>query len=455
MSSHALANSPAFLAACIAAVAALFGSIAMGPVRVGASLALFTFTSVVLCQYRGCCGATTASTAYFLTRMASVVAGCVWAALVSNLLLPSYTSDWAIDQLATCLERSAVLISDLYNHQFRAMRAAAARSGLICDADTAAAASAAAAAAAAFGPAPAPAGKDAVGAAGAAAEAQQSLEATELALAARLRPEVVAPLLAVQAALEKESVSWRRGPLATPKVARDVLAGLRVLAHAIVAQRITLSPAPTMAPSSLTGHGYFFMGPLHDTWVAVVASVQALAAAAAAQLRRPTDAGGAALAAEIERLEQLRMQLRGAFLAVRRARHSSVRQLSRRFASFGRSFGDLPAVAAAAESAAAAAAAAGGGAEGAAAAARAAEGVDGGLRLEVSDLPGVQDSVQYFAWQFAASRCLNEITAVARLVLWASEKRRRRAAAAAARGGRLARWAGGARELAGRVLASL
>jgi hypothetical protein len=102
---------------------------------------------------------------------------------------------------------------------------------------------------------------------------------------------------------------------------------------------------------------------------------------------------------QIERLEQLRMQLRGAFLAVRRARHSSVRQLSRRFASFGRSFGDLPAVAAAAESAAAAAAAAGGGAEGAAAAARAAEGVDGGLRLEVSDLPGVQDSVQYFAWQ--------------------------------------------------------
>jgi hypothetical protein len=72
-----------------------------------------------------------------------------------------------------------------------------------------------------------------------------------------------------------------------------------VLAHAIVAQRITLSPAPTMAPSSLTGHGYFFMGPLHDTWVAVVASVQALAAAAAAQLRRPTDAGGAALAAEV------------------------------------------------------------------------------------------------------------------------------------------------------------
>jgi hypothetical protein len=57
--------------------------------------------------------------------------------------------------------------------------------------------------------------------------------------------------------------------------------------------------------------------------------------------------------------------------------------------------------------------------------------------------------------QFAASRCLNEITAVARLVLWASEKRRRRAAAAAARGGRLAQWAGGARELAGRVLASL
>ena len=98
-------------------------------------------------QYRGCCGMTQSSTDYFLSRMISVshrgglkglpavmlhdydsnslpavvlaasahrfratactqvarppsrrpcqvVAGCVWAALVSNLLLPSYTSDW-------------------------------------------------------------------------------------------------------------------------------------------------------------------------------------------------------------------------------------------------------------------------------------------------------------------------------------------------------------------------
>ena len=73
----------------------------------------------------------------------------------------------------------------------------------------------------------------------------------------------------------------------------------QVLAHAIVAQRVALSPAPTVAPSRLTGHGYFFMGPLHPHWVDVMASVQRMAAVAAAQLRGPTVAGAAALEAEV------------------------------------------------------------------------------------------------------------------------------------------------------------
>jgi hypothetical protein len=72
MSSHTLANSPAALAAALAAGAAAAGWVAAGALRVGASLALFTFVSVLLCQYRGCCGATKASTAYFLARMCSV-----------------------------------------------------------------------------------------------------------------------------------------------------------------------------------------------------------------------------------------------------------------------------------------------------------------------------------------------------------------------------------------------
>jgi hypothetical protein len=286
MSSHALANSPAALAAGLAVVSAALGWAAVGALRVGVSLALFTFVSVVLCQYRGCCGATAASTAYFLTRMISVsagirdagcvhpfiqqitklvglshqlmmdqqtpmprqshppnhhpdtprnqvIAGCVWAAVVSNLVLPSYTSDWVIRQLAASLERCAALMADLYTHQYRTMRAAAIRAGLHAHGGGAEGGESAGASAV-------PAGlQGAQGAAGAGAEedfsddngrveSAEEMEGRERALAARLRPEVVAPLLAVQAALERETVSWRRGPLATPRVARDVLAGLQV-----------------------------------------------------------------------------------------------------------------------------------------------------------------------------------------------------------------------------------
>jgi hypothetical protein len=119
------------------------------------------------------------------------------------------------------------------------------------------------------------------------------------------------------------------------------------------------------------------MAPLHRPWVDVMAAVGRMAGAAAAQLRRPSAAGAELLAAEvggvvmggrvwgccvccslllqcrsrrdsrghvissqtthphthkppnpldqIETLETLRLRLRGAFLAVRRARHAKVR----------------------------------------------------------------------------------------------------------------------------------
>lgn len=72
-------------------------------------------------------------------------------------------------------------------------------------------------------------------------------------------------------------------------------------------------------------------------------------------------------------LEQRRLRLRGAFLAVRRARHEAVR--------------------------------AGGG--------------DAAAGQEAS-------GAQFFSFQWSASRCLNELTSVARLVLVSSDPRWRR-----------------------------
>lgn len=54
MSQPAAANSPAILAAALAVVSAALGWFAQGPLRVGVSLALFTFVSVLLCQVRVC-----------------------------------------------------------------------------------------------------------------------------------------------------------------------------------------------------------------------------------------------------------------------------------------------------------------------------------------------------------------------------------------------------------------
>lgn len=67
----AAATKPAALAAALAAGAAVAGWFAVGVLRVGVALAMFTFVSVVLCQV-GCCRPVTPSTDYFLARMVSV-----------------------------------------------------------------------------------------------------------------------------------------------------------------------------------------------------------------------------------------------------------------------------------------------------------------------------------------------------------------------------------------------
>jgi hypothetical protein len=154
-----------------------------------------------------------------------VVGACVYVALLSRLVLPWYTSDYALEQMADALEQAAALFEKIYTSQHNRMRVAALAAGgsvAATAADVAlkstASSSETATATAAGG------GVSGVLDSAAAAAELAALEAAEAALHVALRQEVLQRLVAVQMSLAKDTVSWRRGVLATPQVWRYVTA---------------------------------------------------------------------------------------------------------------------------------------------------------------------------------------------------------------------------------------
>ena len=77
-------------------------------------LSLMTFASLILCQFHGCCGASSGSTDVFLARVLSVALGCLAAAAVSNLVAPWYTSQESLESLAAVLRQCAALMVEMY-----------------------------------------------------------------------------------------------------------------------------------------------------------------------------------------------------------------------------------------------------------------------------------------------------------------------------------------------------
>lgn len=152
-----------------------------------------------------------------------MVGACIYVALLNRLLLPWYTSDYALEQMADALEQAAALFEKIYISQHNRMRVAALAAGgsAAAGADLALPATAkdceAAAAATARG-----ASSGVLDSAAAAAELA-ALEAAEAALHVALRQQVLQRLVAVQMALAKDTVSWRRGVLATPQVIKCML----------------------------------------------------------------------------------------------------------------------------------------------------------------------------------------------------------------------------------------
>eukprot|EP00878_Enallax_costatus_P009280 GHUV01009699.1.p1 GENE.GHUV01009699.1~~GHUV01009699.1.p1 ORF type:complete len:818 (+),score=254.15 GHUV01009699.1:1908-4361(+) len=351
-------NSPVLMLVCLGLACVPLSMIARAQARNSVALAILTLLGVSLCMYEtACCvpGVHLAVLDVFLIRTGAVVGACVYVAILNRLLLPWYTSSYALEQMADALERAADLFERIYMSQHNRMRLAAVAAGaLLADDDSASAAI------------PAgdlslpqhqrlpsqPTAQDTAvheqGSMAAAATAElAALEAAEAGLHVALRQEVLSRLIAVQMSLAKESVSWKRGVLATPQVVLDVLGAMIECVEALASQRLALAPFTKQGDAGdaaaggggghgllrLSGHCYsVWAAPLHPCWQKVLSAVHELAHATAQQLRQlPAGdgtgigtAGAAALGQVLEQLEQCRLELRSAWLGIRRGLHKKV-----------------------------------------------------------------------------------------------------------------------------------
>lgn len=219
-----------------------------------------------------------------------VCGACILLAVFNRVCLPWYTSDWALEQLAEALEQAGVLYGKIYDSQLERMRLAELVAEQVKQ----------------DGPeavllqvhVPASAGAEptapGVGAAGTAAVppvlppavALAACEAAEAQLLVVLRQQVLGRLVAVQLSLAKESVSWRRGVLATPPLLLNVLGSMNAVKEALASQRLALAPFTKQGAASMaeqqpvtgapTGmlhtmeHCYSMWAlPLHPLWLEV------------------------------------------------------------------------------------------------------------------------------------------------------------------------------------------
>ena len=75
---------------------------------------MIVFTSIVLCQYVGCCGSH-GTARFFLTNLVPVAVGVGWVSVVNHGVLPQFASTTALDKLGTALEQCAQLMNAHYD----------------------------------------------------------------------------------------------------------------------------------------------------------------------------------------------------------------------------------------------------------------------------------------------------------------------------------------------------
>ncbi|KAG2487722.1 hypothetical protein HYH03_013721 [Edaphochlamys debaryana] len=334
-----LATNPYGLMAIICTFTFLVGCLSGHQLRTAIVLTLMTFSAVILCQYRGCCGAT-GTVEYYAARVLAVIAGGSVPVLVTNLVLPWYTSDWALQVMAGAFKAGMGLARRHYSSFYSdGLRAHAAAHGAAATAELCARFGAPAAPTDGIPVPPSPSGPysasarsppplstpppsdtpdpkgtphdpshpppppsssdadavavlavaggdpDDAGVDVGAGRTPQELRASGVpSLPGPPPPPLLAavtgPLAGVQASLAKDAVAWSRGLLATPAVVHSVLRSSHVLADRLAALGLV-----TAAPGAVRGafSGWAFehvVLPMRADMMAILDGLEALAGAA-------------------------------------------------------------------------------------------------------------------------------------------------------------------------------
>ncbi|KAG2483338.1 hypothetical protein HYH03_017786 [Edaphochlamys debaryana] len=186
------------------------------------------------------CRTTEASLKLFAVRVLSVIAGCTVPVLVSSIILPWYTSAWALETMAGALRGAAVITRHMYDRFFAEGYAA-----LVASKGQDAAAEALAAHGLTREEAEA-CGAGAGGRGDTAASPPPSLQAL-----------VWSPLVAVQASLMRDTAAWSRGLLATPEVVPALLRSCLLLADCCSALQLVAVDTPPLGPGGRLGGAVF------------------------------------------------------------------------------------------------------------------------------------------------------------------------------------------------------
>ncbi|KAF8059743.1 Heat shock 70 kDa protein [Scenedesmus sp. PABB004] len=384
----ATAASPVALGGIMAAASLVVGLLGPTRLRVAVTLSLMTLSALVCCQ---CCGP--GSVAVAAARVVSVVAGVLVSALVCHLLLPWYTSDWALAVMADTYEAAMRLMVQTYARCFQEGADAVASFALPCpapagpddapprsggsgaggalgavakvaagvgsarrggdaapDLDAASrcrgcltysagevaaarkmAASLVDAAAFAFPDFDSPlgggaGGGDGSGRGGAALTAAPSMAAAaarDPVSPAALQALVAGPLVEVQASLQRDTVAWSRGVLATPPVVPALLSALLSLLDRLAALQSAMTP-PNIAGGFSGCHFIVYGVPLGPEVVRLFGLLGLLVAAVGGALARPSPRSVHAVNVLLSQLEEQRVAMYAVMSRTRHALHAQI-----------------------------------------------------------------------------------------------------------------------------------
>ncbi|GLI64196.1 hypothetical protein VaNZ11_007388 [Volvox africanus] len=136
MMTPALNHNPAGIMTIVCAATFLTSCLSSHRLVYGAVLALITLHSMLLCSYgTSCCGSRLDVGKLFAARVVSVLLGSTLPVLVTQAVLPWFTSDWALEMMAGALMAAADLVRQLYRRYFEEhMRAYVESRGLLATA---------------------------------------------------------------------------------------------------------------------------------------------------------------------------------------------------------------------------------------------------------------------------------------------------------------------------------